>query len=166
MQIIQFGEHAILLLPCGPAYPSVPPLVHRSVHGVCPSRPPVGPPIRRLARASAHAPGQWSLPPTPGQQSLLGSPDQLKTLLNPCWNPTSAPWPKMSPSLALKTNKNKNRTPTLPLLTTTWSGFDSYLLCKHDRRSKDGGRVEQDGRSMAMKVMVVGLNKIGEAWQW
>ena len=24
----------------------------------------------------------------------------------------------------------------------------------------------QDRRSMAMKVMVVGLNKKGEAWQW
>ena len=119
VQIVPFREHAILL-PCAPAYPSVPPLVRRSVRGVCPSRPPVRPPIRKLARAQFYHPcprATVAAAHMPGQQPLLGSPDQLKTLWNRCWKPTSVSWPKMSP---LKTNKNKNRTPTLPSHTTTW----------------------------------------------
>ena len=122
VQIVPFHKHTILL-PCAPTRPSSRSFVRRSVRSVCPSRLPVRPPIRRLALAQNYRPRAWATVAaahTPRQQSLLGSPDQLKTLSNRCWNPTSAPWPLMSPSLTLKTNKNKNRTLTLPSLTTTW----------------------------------------------
>ena len=109
-------------MPCFcPARPPTRPS-HRSFAGPCAAFVPPG---RPSDRPSASLPVHKITAHAPGQQSLLGSPDQLKTLSNRCWNPTSISWFKISPSLTLKTNKTKTE----------------HLLCHHLPRR---GRVSID----------------------